>query len=493
MADSSPQVRRSAHYQALADHGKQATQSAQYQAMANGRSHLHLRPEAVARTLTSRPAPLPFQREIQQSFGHHDVSGIRAHTGTSAQAATRAMAAEAFAVGEDVAFSGQPNLHTAAHEAAHVIQQRGAGKLPGGMERAADRHEHHADAVANLVVQGRSSERLLDEYAASDTAPVTSAPAVQRKIALKWGDSNLVNYNQIKVWLSKSSYNLDDNSAYAQAIRIWVDDDTNREYIWNAGQSQFLKDLLSFIKTDASRLRRQKQSAYFRRKGPWNNCGLTALNIADRLRDEHGASLTTTTRDYDSTTAAALRAIIDGPVTNSTFLDIAIYGQHEFTIEKQPGGRATLLQGYQGTYSAFWWLGLNDRRHFGQPNDAALTGARQQAGLGQQLPGQFSNDFEAFMNVGSWDQPAAHPSFALLPMHPSDRNLPTREPIEIKLTQIVCTNGDEVYEALGGDSTADFMGPLILIRELAALDEMAAALQPYIDLVELAEQERLLD
>lgn len=43
----------------------------------------------------------------------------------AAQSATpHATGAEAFATGNHVAFASSPSLHTAAHEAAHVVQQR---------------------------------------------------------------------------------------------------------------------------------------------------------------------------------------------------------------------------------------------------------------------------------------------------------------------------------------------------------------------------------
>ena len=107
---------------------------------------------------------LPHLGLIQQSFGRHDVGGVEAHVGGDAAAATGAMGAEAYATGNHVAFGGAPSLHTAAHEAAHVVQQRGGVQLKGGVGAAGDAHEQHADAVADAVVQGKSAEGLLDQY-----------------------------------------------------------------------------------------------------------------------------------------------------------------------------------------------------------------------------------------------------------------------------------------------------------------------------------------
>ena len=110
---------------------------------------------------------LPYFERIQASFGGHDISGIRAHTGSAAREASDAMGAEAFATGNSVAFRSAPTLHTTAHEAAHIIQQRAGVSLKGGVGEAGDVHERHADAVAEAVVQGRSAEGLLDRYASS--------------------------------------------------------------------------------------------------------------------------------------------------------------------------------------------------------------------------------------------------------------------------------------------------------------------------------------
>lgn len=122
---------------------------------------------------------LPHLDTIQASFGRHDVSGVRAHVGGDAAAAASAIGAEAYATGNDVAFATAPTLHTAAHEAAHVVQQRGGVQLKGGVGEAGDDYERHADAVADAVVAGRSAEPLLDGFAGQSS----STGAVQRQEA----------------------------------------------------------------------------------------------------------------------------------------------------------------------------------------------------------------------------------------------------------------------------------------------------------------------
>ncbi|PKN54036.1 MAG: hypothetical protein CVU56_28665, partial [Deltaproteobacteria bacterium HGW-Deltaproteobacteria-14] len=109
---------------------------------------------------------LPHLDRIQAAFGAHDVSGVQAHVGGAARAASEAIGAEAYATGSHVAFRGAPDLHTAAHEAAHIVQQRAGVSLSGGVGQVGDRYERHADAVADLVVQGKSAEALLGGGAA---------------------------------------------------------------------------------------------------------------------------------------------------------------------------------------------------------------------------------------------------------------------------------------------------------------------------------------
>jgi hypothetical protein len=122
---------------------------------------------------------LPFYAEIQTSFGNHDVSPIRAHTDRAAASANTSLGSRAFATGEDVAFGGPPDLHTAAHEAAHVVQQRAVVHLKGGVGQPGDPYERHADQVADGVVAGRSVSELLD--AIGGRRSPARATAVQKK------------------------------------------------------------------------------------------------------------------------------------------------------------------------------------------------------------------------------------------------------------------------------------------------------------------------
>ena len=138
--------------------------------------------EAAARGMATPSSPLPHGSTIQHLFGHHDVSNVQAHTGPEAAASAGAMGAQAYATGNHVVLGAGTDLHTVAHEAAHVVQQRGGVQLRGGVGEAGDPYERHADQVADAVVQGKSAEGLLDRHAggaSSGTAGVQSM-AVQR-------------------------------------------------------------------------------------------------------------------------------------------------------------------------------------------------------------------------------------------------------------------------------------------------------------------------
>lgn len=137
--------------------------------------------QAAAHGTQGAGGRLPHLDIIQRSFGRHDVSHIQAHTGAAAAEGARAMGAQAYAMGEHVAFARAPDLHTAAHEAAHVVQQRAGVHLKGGVGQEGDSYERHADAVADKVVAGESAEELLSTMAPSGGGSARG-DAVQHKL-----------------------------------------------------------------------------------------------------------------------------------------------------------------------------------------------------------------------------------------------------------------------------------------------------------------------
>ncbi len=142
-------------------------------------------PAVAAAGVAGTGQPLPHLEPIQASFGRHDVSGVVAHVGGAAGEAAQQIGAVAYATGNQVAFDRAPDLHTTAHEAAHVVQQRGGGTADlqgkGGVGQVGDAHEQHADQVADTVARGESAEALLDAYAAPASSP-HGHRALQRKV-----------------------------------------------------------------------------------------------------------------------------------------------------------------------------------------------------------------------------------------------------------------------------------------------------------------------
>jgi hypothetical protein len=164
--------------------------------------------------VTGGGQPLPHLAQLQAAFGAaHDLSGVRAHIGGAAAASCEAIGAEAYAVGDQVAFHDAPGLHVAAHEAAHVVQQRRGVSLYGGV------------GAADLLAAGPGG---------------AGGPAVQRKITIEGDteadDKNYESYEEIpknfrtlfenaKVpsdILSKFTDEIEARAKFVEAIKRWA-------------------------------------------------------------------------------------------------------------------------------------------------------------------------------------------------------------------------------------------------------------------------------
>ena len=139
---------------------------------------------AAADGIRTPSTTLPYLDRIQASFGRHSIAHIQAHVGPEAARASRAMNALAYASGTHVVFGATPDLRTAAHEAAHIVQQQAGVQLSGGIGRAGDPYERHADAVADAVVAERRAEPLLERFAApaSEVQPSGTLRTENREI-----------------------------------------------------------------------------------------------------------------------------------------------------------------------------------------------------------------------------------------------------------------------------------------------------------------------
>jgi hypothetical protein len=183
LADHSERVAGPRTIQRLADHSGQVHQltalqldADAYAASEHGREGGELHRVAEA-GVSGAGSPLPHLDTIQRAFGRHDLSHVRAFTGGAARQAGEQLRARAYATGSKVAFNQAPSLRTAAHEAAHIIQQQTGVQLEGGVGKVGDVYERHADTVADRVIAGRSAEDVLDRYA----PPGSNSSSVQAK------------------------------------------------------------------------------------------------------------------------------------------------------------------------------------------------------------------------------------------------------------------------------------------------------------------------
>jgi hypothetical protein len=118
------------------------------------------------------------ERSFGQDFGH-----VRAHTDGAAAKASNELGANAYAVGNNVAFgSSNPDKSLVAHELTHVLQQSGggAGGAPqakgagdvGGIDKSG---EHEAEAVESAVKGGKPALSALQGGKASGGGPALKA------------------------------------------------------------------------------------------------------------------------------------------------------------------------------------------------------------------------------------------------------------------------------------------------------------------------------
>ncbi|WP_428261454.1 eCIS core domain-containing protein [Haliangium sp.] len=133
---------------------------------------------AAAAGVSGSGGALPHLERIQQSFGpDFALDHVQAHVGGAAAEASDAIGAAAYATGDRVGFRSTPDVHTAAHEAAHIIQQQRGVQLRGGVGQVGDAYERHADAVADRVVAGQSATELLAiGPAGGDHSALAAAP-----------------------------------------------------------------------------------------------------------------------------------------------------------------------------------------------------------------------------------------------------------------------------------------------------------------------------
>ncbi len=141
---------------------KRNTSSPLNQAFGRHPSKLSGLQSSSTKALTNPSQSIPYLSRIQQSFGPgYDLRNIKSHSGTESQQVSHSLGTRAFTRGNHIVFGDRPNLHVAAHEAAHVFQQQAGlqfySRAPGGK----DVYEQNANAIADRVVNNQSAADLL--------------------------------------------------------------------------------------------------------------------------------------------------------------------------------------------------------------------------------------------------------------------------------------------------------------------------------------------
>lgn len=99
------------------------------------------------------PRELPHRGRLEHLFGM-SFAGVQAYTGPHARRAARALGADAYTVGNRIAFaSPHPSVEVVAHELTHVVQHAATpAAKTGGVETAG---EHEAEHVEAAVAAGK--------------------------------------------------------------------------------------------------------------------------------------------------------------------------------------------------------------------------------------------------------------------------------------------------------------------------------------------------
>ncbi|WP_019633062.1 hypothetical protein [Actinomadura atramentaria] len=92
----------------------------------------------------------------------------------------------------------------------------------------------------------------------------------------------------------------------------------------------------------------------------WSNCGMTSVNVMTALRGNYTATISLTERfEFRYDTAGEIARELNRVPAGAGeihLLDCDLSGIHNFVVEVHHDGSRYLVQGYQGGYSALWWV-----------------------------------------------------------------------------------------------------------------------------------------
>lgn len=133
---------------------------------------------------------LPYRKELESSFGV-SFAGVRAYTDEHARRATTRIGAQAYAMGNQIAFNMKdPSKDLVAHELTHVLQQTGGGpaKKTSGTDGAIEKSgEAEAEAVESSVKSGKPASGALQGDASAAATHSTKSPSLKQSPARSEG------------------------------------------------------------------------------------------------------------------------------------------------------------------------------------------------------------------------------------------------------------------------------------------------------------------
>lgn len=191
----------------------------------------------------------------------------------------------------------------------------------------------------------------------------------------------------------------------------------------------------------------------------WANCGATTGNVLTRLRVNYGATISKTEDTYFNGGQSAgvtnkLRELPANPAEVYIF-DCDLQGIHNFLIEAHSDGRRYLVNGYQGGYSAVWWVcdsaydpvdDRTDRRDAEEFRPAYGNGQDIAA-----LYNNFTNLLATMVQSGFSELVSSRPAWRLLPFRPMDPDpLKIKEPPFLKVALFKIRNAQPVANTIGG-------------------------------------------
>ncbi|MGW5560550.1 hypothetical protein ACWER9_25420 [Micromonospora sp. NPDC003944] len=158
----------------------------------------------------------------------------------------------------------------------------------------------------------------------------------------------------------------------------------------------------------------------------WANCGMAAFQIREQLSAAGGKPAQLSHDTYGAGGGDELKkALLAKPASAATvlLLDCQFPQVHNFIIEVHHDGSRYLAQGYQGTYYAHWWLGINDT-YSAKEVPAEILALRERYGLGRAISSEdYATLLDGLAAAISSDWQATADQWPALPFNPDRQEI----------------------------------------------------------------------